>query len=115
MSDEAQILEQGQQDIDDIAKLQNFPSFTRYFLRRLRMKYAALEKRLKDDPPDKCDAAEREIVRRIMIEIVAIEGMMDADMRIAQGDVTRLGLKLARPQHPQSAGPPPQHGARGHG
>ncbi len=55
-------------DLQDIAELAKSPAFERYWLRRIRQKLAAIEKRFKYDRPIDCDKDEREILRRIMIE-----------------------------------------------
>jgi hypothetical protein len=55
-------------DLGDITHLESSDPFNRYFMRRLKEKKAAIEKRFYEDPPAKVDAAEREILRRMLLE-----------------------------------------------
>lgn len=66
-------------DISDILFLQECQPFNRYFMRRIREKKVAIERRFRGDPPAKCDAAEREILRRLLDEYDVIERLLDSD------------------------------------
>lgn len=76
-------------DIEAIKQLRENGPFNTYFLRRLRMKHDAIEEKFKYDTPQKCDAAEREILRRLMLEYEnEILSLMDRDDAAAQSTLT---------------------------
>lgn len=72
------------QDLVDIAALQKFEAFNRYFLPRLKRKREELRVKFEDDPPDKCGHEEREIRRRILKTYDEIFRVMAEDAKAAQ-------------------------------
>ena len=79
MSDPVRSVELARRDLEDITGLRASESFDRYFLRRLKMKRAALDARFHSDPPEKCDKDEREVLRRLVAEYDELLSMLDAD------------------------------------
>jgi hypothetical protein len=89
VSDVRQSVELARRDLEDITDLRGSVSFDRYFLRRLRMKRAALDDRFHNDPPEKCDKDEREVLRRLVAEYDELLSMFDADERACRGVIER--------------------------
>jgi hypothetical protein len=71
-------------DLQDITELAKSPAFERYWLRRIRQKRDAIKKRFEDDPPDKCDKDEREVIRRILKEYEELLRMPATDEYASQ-------------------------------
>jgi transposase len=75
---------QASEDLVDIAALRQSTPFTRYWVRRLKSKRASLAKSFEDDPPAKVDAAEREILRRMIKFCDELERMPAQDAASAE-------------------------------
>lgn len=76
MSPESELARrQASEDLVDIAALKQSTAFTRYWLRQLRSRRDALLVSLVEDPPSKVDAAEREIIRRLIKQLNELEKM----------------------------------------
>lgn len=72
-------IELARQDLNDIAVLRESAELARYFLRRLAQKQTEIDRRFHDDPPEKCDAVRREVLRCLWLEYEEIRGMMQND------------------------------------
>ena len=66
---------QASEDLIDIASLLKHPPFSRYFVRQLKRRRETLLNSLVNDPPSKVDAAEREIIRRLIKQLDEIDRM----------------------------------------
>jgi hypothetical protein len=92
ITDNERAYEKMRSDIMDIEALRKFEPFTRYFIRRLREKHAAVVARLHDDPVEKCSHEEREILRRLMKEYEDIIGMMAREETTCKATLTLAAL-----------------------
>lgn len=71
-------------DLDDIKFLQACEPFNRYFLRRLREKREAADRRFRGDPPSVCDAAQREALRQVVNEYDDMLRLMQTDKQASE-------------------------------
>ena len=68
--------ELAQRDLNDINLLAKFEPFNRYYLRRLKEIAGRIEGRFRYDPPEAVDKEEREILRRILMELDELQAML---------------------------------------
>lgn len=98
MTEEQKVtVQRAKDDLDAIKNLSEFTPFTGYFLGRLKSRRDKLEDSFRNDPPAKVDAAEREILRRLIKQLDEILTMTADDKKVAISDLQQLTPPQTRP------------------
>jgi hypothetical protein len=110
-------IDQTRQDFSDILALLDQPAWSRWFVRRLKEEKAKVEKQFRYDPPSKCDAAERETLRRILNVYDHFLALPETDKAACEQTMKNYEAeqiaKTYQPQYPEGARPEPGMGAMG--
>jgi len=80
---------QAADDLSDIHTLKSTEAFARYYLRRIAQKRDAVKTRFITAPPKDVDAAEREILRRLLESYEELLALPDRDAAIAAAFLDR--------------------------
>lgn len=81
--------ERAAQDLQDIAELERTQGWTRYWVPRINRRIESHWERVKHESPKTCDATEREIVRRVAVELEEILGLLAKDRGVAKALVNQ--------------------------
>lgn len=90
LAEAARFETQARQDLQDIRQLRDDVPFNRYFLRRLLQRRDYIANRFKNEPATECDKEEREILRRVLIELETFINLASADEAEAKLSLGRL-------------------------
>ena len=79
-----------ERDLADISVLEKNEQFNRFYLRRLRERRDQIHERFETDPPEKCDKDEREILRRLWIEMSWAASLLETEKAHIRSELERL-------------------------